>query len=95
MGMNMNMNILGKDLEKARQRREVPSSLKKIVSLVLLLLAYDMLLNVLLELDTEYRYWSFMEAHAHNSLPAKAKMEAMDVLTWAWTGNCVWNFLDP
>jgi hypothetical protein len=33
------------------------------------------------ELDTEYRYWSFMEAHpAHNSLPAKAKIEAMDVL---------------
>ena len=29
-----------------------------------------------------------MEAYpAHNSLPAKAKMEAMDVLTWAWTGN--------
>ena len=29
-----------------------------------------------------------MEAHpAHNSLPVKAKMEAMDVLTWAWTGN--------
>jgi hypothetical protein len=43
------------------------------------------------ELDTEYRYWSFMEAHpAHNSLPAKAKMEAMDVLTWAWTGNGSW-----
>ena len=42
----------------------------------------------LLELDTEYRYWSFMEAHpAHNSLPVKAKVEAMDVLTWAWTGN--------
>ena len=40
------------------------------------------------ELDTEFRYWSFMEAHpAHNSLPAKAKLEAMDVLTWAWTGN--------
>jgi len=37
-------------------------------------------------LDTEYRYWSFMEAHpAHNSLSAKAKIEAMDVLTWAWT----------
>jgi hypothetical protein len=43
---------------------------------------------VFLELDTEYRYWSFMEAHpAHNSLPAKAKLEAMDVLTWAWTGR--------
>ena len=43
----------------------------------------------ILELDdAEYRYWSFMEAHpAHNSLPAKAKMEAMDVLTWSWTGN--------
>jgi len=37
-------------------------------------------------LDTEYRYWSFMEAHpAHNPLPANAKMEAMDMLTWAWT----------
>ncbi|KAF8165963.1 hypothetical protein B0H34DRAFT_648053 [Crassisporium funariophilum] len=34
----------------------------------------------------EYRYWSFMEAHpAHNALPVKAKSEAMDVLTWAWT----------
>jgi len=38
------------------------------------------------QLDTEYRYWSFMEAHpGHNSLPAKAKLEAMDVLTCAWT----------
>ena len=46
-----------------------------------------MLLNEFLELDTEYRYWSFMEAHsAHSSLPAKAKMEAMDALTSAWTG---------
>ena len=47
-----------------------------------------MLLNVFLELDAKYRYWSFMEAHpAHNSLPAKVKMEAMDVLTSASTGN--------
>ena len=45
------------------------------------------------ELDTEYRYWSFMEAHpAHNSLPAKAKIEAMDVLTWAWTGKYLFFF---
>lgn len=37
-------------------------------------------------LDMEYRYWSFMEAHpAHTSLPVNAKIEAMDVLTWAWT----------
>ena len=45
--------------------------------------------SYLLELDgAEYRYWSFMEAYpAHNSLPAKAKMEALDVLMWAWTGN--------
>ena len=29
-----------------------------------------------------------MEAHpAHSSLPEKAKMEAMDVLTSAWTGS--------
>ncbi|KAF8179221.1 hypothetical protein BJ912DRAFT_855727, partial [Pholiota molesta] len=34
----------------------------------------------------EYRFWSFMEAHpAHQPLPHKAKAEAMDVLTWAWT----------
>ena len=35
----------------------------------------------------EFRYWSFMEAHpAHTALPVKARSEAMDVLTWAWTG---------
>jgi hypothetical protein len=38
---------------------------------------------VFLELDTEYRYWLFMEAHpTQNSLPVKAKLEAMDILTW-------------
>ena len=36
-----------------------------------------------LELDTEYRYWWFMEAlPTHNSLLVKAKMEVMDALTW-------------
>jgi hypothetical protein len=41
----------------------------------------------LIGLDMEYRYWSFMEAHpAHTSLPLSARTEAMDVLTWAWTG---------
>jgi hypothetical protein len=34
----MNMIELEKDLEKARHRREVPSSLKKIVSFLFLLL---------------------------------------------------------
>ena len=35
----------------------------------------------------EFRYWSFMEAHpAHTAFPVKARSEAMDVLTWAWTG---------
>ncbi|KJA17727.1 hypothetical protein HYPSUDRAFT_146154 [Hypholoma sublateritium FD-334 SS-4] len=39
-----------------------------------------------LELDLEFRFWSFLEAHpAHNALPHKAKVEALDVLTWAWT----------
>jgi hypothetical protein len=29
-----------------------------------------------------------MESHpAHASLPVNAKIEAMDVLTWAWTGK--------
>ncbi|KAJ3505857.1 hypothetical protein NLJ89_g7196 [Agrocybe chaxingu] len=38
------------------------------------------------QLDLEYRYWSFMEAHpAHTALPHKARTEAVDVLNWAWT----------
>ncbi|PPQ65741.1 hypothetical protein CVT24_011774 [Panaeolus cyanescens] len=38
------------------------------------------------QLDMEYKYWTFMEAHpAHTALPPRAKAEAMDVLTWAWT----------
>ncbi|GLB34349.1 hypothetical protein LshimejAT787_0112330 [Lyophyllum shimeji] len=38
------------------------------------------------QLDLEYRYWSFMEAHpAHTALPPNARVEATDVLTWAWT----------
>ena len=41
-------------------------------------------------MDMEYRYWAFIEAHpAHTSLPVNAKVEAMDVLTWAWTGKSV------
>lgn len=37
----------------------------------------------------EYRYWAFMEAHpAHAALPFSARREAMEVLTWAWTGAC-------
>lgn len=37
-------------------------------------------------LDTEYRYWAFLEAHpAHIPLPAKAHEEALNALTWAWT----------
>ncbi|KAF9008065.1 hypothetical protein BDQ17DRAFT_1237288 [Cyathus striatus] len=36
----------------------------------------------------QYRYWSFMETHpAHTALPVKAKAEAMDILTWAWTAD--------
>ncbi|KAK0461163.1 uncharacterized protein EV420DRAFT_1640659 [Desarmillaria tabescens] len=40
----------------------------------------------LMALDTEYRYWAFMEAHpAHNPLPPNAHEEAMNALTWALT----------
>ena len=46
-----------------------------------------------IELDLEFRFWSFMEAHpAHNALPHKARVEALDVLTWAWTGMRVCRF---
>ena len=46
------------------------------------------LLMMCLLMNCEYKYWSFMEAYpAHSFPPVKAKIEAMDVLTWAWTGN--------
>lgn len=36
----------------------------------------------------EYRYWAFLEGHpAHTRLPENAHTEAMDVLTWCYTGN--------
>lgn len=39
-------------------------------------------------LDMEYRYWCFMETHpAHVPLPSGARGDAMDILTWAWTGQ--------
>ncbi|TDL30084.1 hypothetical protein BD410DRAFT_51905 [Rickenella mellea] len=39
-------------------------------------------------LDLEYRYWSFMESHpAHSPLPANALADALDALTWAYTGH--------
>jgi len=38
-------------------------------------------------LDLEYRYWAFMESHpAHASLPPSARSDAMDALTWSYTG---------
>ena len=44
------------------------------------------------DLDQEYRYWAFMESHpAHTTLPAKAKNEAVQVLTWAWTDGLLPN----
>ena len=37
-------------------------------------------------LDSEFRYWTFIEGHpAHNLPSAKAKNEAIQVLNWAWT----------
>jgi hypothetical protein len=43
-----------------------------------------------LDLDMEYRYWSFIEAHpAHTALSVNAKVEAMDVLTWVWIGESI------
>lgn len=45
-------------------------------------------------LDMEYRYWSFMEAHpAHASLSFQARTEAVEVLTWAWTGMSITSHL--
>jgi hypothetical protein len=41
-----------------------------------------------IELDGQYRYWSFMEAHpAHTPISAAAHAEATDVLTWSYTGK--------
>lgn len=39
-------------------------------------------------LDKEYRYWAFVEGHpAHIVLPENAHSEAMDALTWSYTGK--------
>ena len=35
----------------------------------------------------DYQYWSFMMSHpAHASLPSESVSEAVDVLTWSYTG---------
>jgi hypothetical protein len=40
-----------------------------------------------LETDMEYQYWSFMMTHpAHALLPSESVSEAIDVLTWSYTG---------
>ena len=42
----------------------------------------------LLELDLEYRYWAFVEAHpTHVLLQPKAKQEAYETINWAMTGK--------
>ena len=39
-------------------------------------------------LDKEYRYWAFVEGHpAHIVLPETAHNEAMNALTWSYTGK--------
>ena len=39
------------------------------------------------ETDMEYQYWSFMMSHpAHAPLPSGSVSEAIDVLTWSYTG---------
>ena len=46
------------------------------------------LLSRLLELDLEYRYWAFVEAHpSHIVLEARAKQEAYVAINWAMTGT--------
>ena len=36
----------------------------------------------------EYQYWSFMVSHpAHALLPSGSVSEAIDVLTWCYTGG--------
>ena len=48
----------------------------------------DLTILLLLELDLEYKYWAFMESHpAHMPLPFNAYADALDALTWSYTGN--------
>jgi len=48
------------------------------------------LLNSVIVLDMEYRYWSFLESHpAHTGLPPKAHSDAMETLAWALTDRLV------
>jgi len=44
-------------------------------------------IDVSTEIDMEYQYWSFMVSHpAHAPLPSESVSEAIDVLTWSYTG---------
>ena len=44
--------------------------------------------NHLSESDMEYQYWSYMVTHpAHSNLPPTSVSEAIDVLTWSYTGE--------
>ena len=58
---------------------------------LVVLMSLSLSLSVcVIDLDMEYRYWAFIEGHpAHTTLPVNARVEAMDVLTWAWTGESV------
>lgn len=47
-------------------------------------------------LDTEYRYWTYMEAHpAHISLTPAAKSQALEALAWAYTDSLLPNSNKP
>jgi hypothetical protein len=42
----------------------------------------------------EYQYWSFMMTHpAHALLPSESVTEAIDVLTWSYTGPFTYPYL--
>src|SRR5260221_14405119 len=44
--------------------------------------------DVSTETDIEYQYWPFMVAHpAHALLPPGSVSEAIDILTWSYTGG--------
>lgn len=72
------------------QRRLTKIVRIKLIFIVIRLTKYDA------ELDLEYRFWSFMEVYpAHCSLPINSNKEAMDVLTWAWTGTQIEEYTIP
>ena len=81
--MGMRMNMVEKNLERQGNEKEVPSFLKTIVSFPLYCFAIDMFTELCCFFSDLIQNTGIGHSYlTHDSLPAKAKMEVMDVFSF-------------